>query len=217
MNEMTGSAADAGGTTWKKRAVQLFAGGILGAATMYATLHFLEEGAAWDFGVDALVAMGAGVVFMLIGLIVLAGAAAPKAGKHFLEVEDEADLHYQRRELLWGGLILVMIGAVPFVLGLGGADGLVANEVALWVIVALVAAVTLLSIVIKFRRDELNDAIVKESATYTFYAIMLFFGGWAVAAHLEYLEPFPMAAFFGGAMWIWIMMIFLAAFKRGIG
>ena len=205
------------GKSMKKRVLQLVGGAIFGAVTMGLVLWLLDGARGFDLGVAELVAISAGVVFAMIGLIVMAGAAVPRAGQHILEVEDVEDLNYQRRELLLGGPVMIMTGAVPLLLGLGGPGGLLSDQLVMIAIVALVVVGAVLSLTVKFKRDELNDAIAKEAAMHTFYAIMLLFGGWAVAAHLQYTQPFPMVAFVGGAMWIWLFMIFIAAGRRGIG
>ncbi|WP_265563724.1 hypothetical protein [Sphingomicrobium arenosum] len=217
MTDMTTETLPPEGKSMTKRLAQLAGGAVVGAVGMAATLHLIEGSAIEELGAPEMISVGAGVVFILIALIVLLGAAFPKAGQHVLEVEDEADLRYQRGQLLRAGPIMVLMGAIPILVALGGPDGIIDSTAALWGVIALTIVAVVGSIAVRMKRDELNEAIAKEAGTNSFYAILLIFGGWSAAAHLGFAADIPMVLFVGACLWIWIVMIFIAAFRRGIG
>ena len=198
-----------------KTAFQLVFGALVGGIAMLLALRGFDALSERDISPEAYVGLFAGVVFIVIGAMVGLGTLFPRAGQHLLEVESAEELRDERRTLGWGAAMMVAVGLWPAALVLGGA-GVIDPTMALVVCIVIFALVTLVGLFVKFDTDELNDAVVRDSGMYTFYAIAGLFGGWASLAHLDVVPPFSMLGFVAGSLALWLAMIMLAAFKRGL-
>ena len=215
MNDVLNERDEAKGKT-RKFIVQVVIGGLMGGLGMMVALRLIRARIEiFDHG-DHLLAVGIGLVMGLMGLFVALGAAMPKAGAKLLNVEDEAELRYQQRDLLWSAIGMILLAAMPVFLALSGAAGFLSAQTALIGLGLAVGALTLLSILAKIRSDELDKAATMETGAYSFYASFIIFGGWAALAHLGLVAPFTMLGFFAGTLSIWLAMLFIMLGKRGM-
>lgn len=97
----------------KKFMLQMIGGGIAGGTGMIALNHVL---ALNTLGTDRLILAAIGFIYVMTGLIVLAGSLVPKMGAKMLNVSDEEDLREQRRLLLSSSLTLLTFGVAQIIL-----------------------------------------------------------------------------------------------------
>ena len=204
---------------WKKFIVQMLAGGVVGAAFTAAVLYF------WDgLGLDAaqpvqVIALVAGMIYAVMGLMVGVLAAVPSAGARILNVDDAEELRDQQPVLIISAATCVVIGLFFLILAAvpaSGDSGLVDRDVAL-----PVAAVSLLAVIVMTRMttrmvDELTQKISMESSAVAMQATMILFGGWAALAHLGYAEWVDPLAFIAILALLQLVVVFWVAVRRGI-
>ena len=194
------ATAPAGGSKTRKTLIRMGIGAIAGASVTYAVLAMVEK-SGFDMDDPArLAALGAGIIFALMGVIVGLGTLAPRSGAHLLNVEDADELREQRRPLSRGSLVMLLIGGAMIAVSLaavGGGAGMLSREAAAIAVVAAIVGVAGLSIVGKGENDELVQAVGTEAAAAAMYVVLTIFGLWAALAHLGYLawiEPLGMLA-----------------------
>ena len=99
---------------------QLLSGGIVGGLAGYFGLGVLD---AKNMTVDQIIVSGVGLVYFLMGLIVVFGLIAPKLGSGVLNVEDADEIREQRRILTGSTICMVALGAALMALPAAGPDG----------------------------------------------------------------------------------------------
>ena len=207
------AAAPTSGAKTRKTLIRMAIGAIAGASVTYALLAIVDR-SGFDMDDPArLAALGAGIVFALMGLMVGLGTLAPRSGAHLLNVEDADELREQRRPLSRGSVVMLLIGAAMIALALaavGGEAGILTREAAAIAVVVAVVGVAGLSIAGRGENDELVQAVGTEAAAGAMYAVLTLFGLWAALAHLGYvawIEPLGLLAALlaiqlGAAFWV---------------
>jgi hypothetical protein len=100
---------------WKQVAI----GAIVGGVSMGLALASIDGLKGATLTPDEAVALGAGVIYSLIGLFVGVGALFPKAGSELLNVEDEEEIRDQRHIFGWGAVAMLLSGLLMLGLVLG--------------------------------------------------------------------------------------------------
>lgn len=178
---------------WRRLLLPLAAGGIAGFLGAFAFLNLVEIGDGTGLGPSREIAGLVGIIYVLTGLFVFAGALSPAIGARFLNVEDADELREQRHMLSLSGVALVLLGGALMLLAISGADAFVPAPIGASGTVGLIAIATLLSIRSHRYSDELQRALSADATTRAFYLLFLVAGGWSVAAHLNYVAgPAPL-------------------------
>lgn len=201
----------------RKTLVQGLGGAVAGAGGMLLMLHFVDDPARDPIGTDHILALGTALVYTLMALFVGFGALLPAVGARMLNVEDEAELRHERRDLLVGALVLLFVAGLLGALGLHGdaGAGILGRDAA-----TIVAAAALIGLVgvsfYKADEDELNRLVAKEAGALTGLALVVLFGGWAALAHLGHVQMFSALAFVAGAFALFLAAIFVVVGRRGM-
>ncbi|WP_271077101.1 hypothetical protein [Aurantiacibacter sp. MUD61] len=200
----------------KKTAFALSMGALTGFLGAMAVLRIMDSedfaGASQSVEIASLV----GMLFLVIGLMVGLGTLNPKAGAKVLNVEDEEELREQRQQLLYSSVAMALAGIALIVVAHAGSTGTIDPAIALGTYVVCSVISVFVSFKSRQHSDELMRAVSTETASLSFYLVVLIGGTWALLAHLQYVAgPAPLD-------WLtmfWSLML-LAAFmvigKRGM-
>nr|WP_314446498.1 hypothetical protein [uncultured Sphingomonas sp.] len=212
---MSEAGTMSGGGKMRKAVLQLVLGGLCGGLGMYAALMFFEgRSGATVTPVDA-VAIGTALIYGLMAIIVLLGAAAPGVGARTLNVEDRDELVEQRSALTVGAVSFLLVAALVGALVAAGNGLLAPGSAAL---LAAAAAVGLIawSILHRNHGDEMMRAAAKDAGVVTTNLLFLVFGIWAGAAHLGLMPMFQPLAFVAGFFLIYLLSVFVSIGRRGL-
>jgi len=193
---------------------RMFGGAVVGGVASLLFFKFVGEPNMDLKNPSVLVAAGCGVVYLLIGLMVAFGVAAPKTGAHFLNVEDAEELREERPKLRTSALATILIGI--FLLALAMAGNAISNEIALAIAALCLLAVVAVTVAGAKQYDELTWQLTREASAYGFYATLVFFGGWAALAHLGFVAWVSPLAFVALLIALQLVTAFVAVGKRGM-
>jgi hypothetical protein len=143
---------------------------------------------------DQVIAIGVGLIYLTMGLIVGFGAALPKMGFQILNVEDAEEIHDQRRLFIGSAVSAIALGAALMVLPLAEPNGFMSPLVAFGGLLAALALAT--GIFIRDRKyyDELMLQLNREAGNLSFCSVGLVILVWASAASLGLVSaPTPLA------------------------
>lgn len=171
---------------WRKWAVSLLVGGVAGFAGASLLMNVVEGGALGELSGSQVGALGVAMVYLLMGLAVLVGAAAPRVGSTFLNVEDADELREQRAAILPSAIACLAMAAGLAALALSGAAGIVNPAAALAAFGLALVVATWLSLKVVRHSDELMRQVMREGASASYYLTFAVLGGWALLAHLGY-------------------------------
>jgi MFS family permease len=204
---------------WKKLILQMLVGSAIGAAVAsVAVLAFKGRGLNISDPGQA-IALVAGLVYALIGLMVGFGALAPRTGARFLNVENAEELREERPKLGLGAMACLLTGVFFLTLATippGGEGGLLGRDFAACVVGICLAALVIMTPWTSRKTDELTRQVTLEASTFCMSAILILFGGWAGLAHLGYVTWVTPLAFVAGLALLQLFAIFWIAFKRGM-
>lgn len=155
-----------------------------------------------------------GVVYLLIGLMVVIGALAPKTGAHFLNVENAEELREERQKIGTSGAACLLIGIFMLVLSLAGTA--IDSQLALILAGACLAGTVVLTVAGMRHYDELTRHLALEASAWGFYATLVVTGGWAALAHLGFVAWISPIAFVGLLFVLQLLMAFVAVGLRGM-
>ena len=200
----------------KKRLFGLLLGLAAGYAAATSATQFINSDVVGGLGKSASIATLVAVLYALIGLGVGLGAASPKVGAHFLNVEDADELREQKKVLVFSGFGMTLLGLALFALALAAPDGPLPPGAALALGGGGLVLGTALSIPAYRMSDELMRAINLEGGALSFGLTVAIVGGWAMFAHLGYAAaPAPLDLL---TLFYAIIMIasFIAVGRRGM-
>jgi hypothetical protein len=164
---------------------------------------------------DVVMAIAAGLSYLLIGALVLAGLARPSSGARFLNVADAEELTEERPKLLPSALSCMLIGAG--FLGLAFAPALPIGPLALALLLAVAAAiVAAISLPAMRRYDELTHRLSSDSAALTLYWALAVLGPWAILAYLGLAPWITPLGFLAALAILMLFAIFWTAARRGL-
>ncbi len=155
--------ATAGGTTgWRKIAVQAAIGGIAGAGGMIAVLSLVDGPGGRDWAPSAIILIGVGLIYALMGLFVGIGTLAPRLlGQRLLNVTDAEEIVEERAHMGASAVCCLILGMALMLLAHSvataaeGGAGLVTPPVAYGLLVAVLSLFTLVSVWMWRSFDEL--------------------------------------------------------------
>lgn len=203
----------------RKLVMQLIFGAIAGGAMAFLTLNGIER---FGFNLDnpsRVIALAIGLIFVLMGLFVGFGVAAPKPGSRLLNVEDEDELREQRQPLWRSAAVVLLVGAMMLALALAGASdwpGLVSPEAAAIIIGGCILGISLLSYLGRNDNDELMRSIAREGAAWGMYACLAIFTVWGSLAHLGFAPWITPLGMVSALLAILLVAIFTVCGVRGV-
>lgn len=173
---------------WKKSAIRLVVGGLIGAAASAAVLSLAGSELLQAMGPSRVALATVGLVYGLMAAMVGFGLAAPRAGAKLLNVADDEELREERSGML---LSVVTMGALGLVLVLlavarapGFAAGLVPAGVAMGALLLSVVGGAAASWAWRDRFDELNRQLGLEGCFWAFCLSWVLLTLWAAADFL---------------------------------
>lgn len=169
---------------WRKLTVSMLIGGLAGFAGASALMATVKGGVLGTLSLSQVGALCVALVYLLMGLAVLVGAASPRVGSTFLNVEDADELREQRPSILPSALSCLAMTVGLVVLALSGPAGVLAPTSALIVFGITLVIASWLSVIVMRHSDELMRQVMREGAATSFYLAFAVLGGWAMLAHL---------------------------------
>lgn len=199
-----------------KTILSMLGGGLLGFCGASGLIYLIEAGHLGEPGLSQVVALLVALVYGLVGLIVIAGVASPRAGAKFLNVEDAEELIEQKPSLVASGWGMLLLGLVLAIVALGGAGGVLDPQAALLLAAPLLLVGAFLSIRSLRHADELMRALSGEATRLSYYLLFVGMGGWAALAHLGF-APAPAMLDLLTAFWmLTLVATFRVAGRRGL-
>lgn len=203
----------------RKLIFQLLFGAICGAVGMGGALWVLDQQQGLLQEPGRLLAVGTGLVYLLTGLLVLAGVLMPGFGVRTLNVEDADEIQEQRTALIVGACAFVLVALFLGALVLAPAGGnlfvLTRGQSAL---LAGASAVALVILTLRYRHtgDELKREIGRDACSWTVGMLFLLLGGWGAAAQLGYAGAPDPLTLIAGLFALYLLAVFIAAGQRGM-
>ncbi len=209
------------GVTWEASAVrkfliQMVVGAVVGIVSM-AVFLYLGKPLLPLAGRVAMLTACMGSLYVILGLFVGAGAVAPGAGAHFLNVEDADELREQRTMLSYsavscclGGFFLLILSVGPVALSEVGRSSL-----------AVAAGACLLGAIVFGRLcfdrcDELMRRICGEASVLTLNVGLMLLAGWGALAHLGLAAWITPLALLSGFALLYLLASFWVVGRRGM-
>lgn len=218
---MTTKASPTAG--WKKIAGQALFGAVVGAGGMFAALSLLEGGDGIDWPVSAIILLGVGFIYALMGAFVGIGTLAPRlVGQRLLNVADADEIVEERSNMSASAVGCLTLGAALMLLAYAagteavGATPRVSVAAAFWVMVAVLGLFTLISLWMWRAFDELWRQLTLEITAITGNLLMfvaIVWGGAAAAGLVAGPHPLDLVTLSFGLM---LLACFLATGRRGM-
>jgi len=193
---------------------RMIAGAVFGAAMTAVFLLIFQP--RMDPGDPShMIAIIAGISYLLIGLSVGIGLVAPNAGSRFLNVEDADELREERPKLRSGAIACALIGIFLLVLALGPDGGLLSRAVTFWFAAACLAGVIIASFMSR-KTDELTRQITLEASAGTLHIALVVLAGWAALAELGYAPLLSPLGLVAGFAMLELIAIFAVSATKGL-
>lgn len=208
---MTGSNAKVANVKLLKQAL---IGGVVGAGSTILLLSLTGDTIRLsDFG--TMLAVIAGVVYTLLGIVVGLGVLAPRSGARFLNVADADEIREDKRKLGPSAVASVLIGI--FFIALVFAPAASTSRLMILFILAICAGgVVVATLASRGQYDELTRQVSTESSALTLHLSMVALGGWAILSHLGYVSWMSPLAFIAGLALLSLAAICWIAAKKGL-
>jgi hypothetical protein len=200
----------------RKIVIPALVGGVAGFAASAGMMRFVDSDAVGGLGDSAMIAALVGVLYAVIGVGILIGAARPGMGARFLNVEDAEELREQQRTLLHSGFAMLLWGTALAVLALAAPDGPVPQTIALVLALAGMAGGMVMSVLLQRECDELMRAVNLEAAAIANALLFVVLGIWVVLAHLGQVTgpaPIDLLTLFYALL---LLASFIAVGRRGM-
>jgi hypothetical protein len=177
----------------RKLLIPALIGGVAGFAASAAMMRYIDSPAVGGLGLSATLAALVGVLYCVIGIGIVFGAASPGLGAKFLNVEDADELREQKTMLVWSGASMLLWGVSLLALALAAPDGPVPQAAALAMGGGGLVIGIALSVLVYRASDELMAAVNLEAGALSYGITSLVVGLWAMLAHLGYAAaPAPL-------------------------
>ena len=197
---------------------RMFAGALVGGAGTGLFLAFVG-GPHMDLDDPGIMlAIVAGVSYVLIGLIVALGLVAPRTGAKLLNVEDEEEIREEGPKLRSSVGACVLIGLFLLVLAMSG-DGpgnILDRQTALILAAACCAGVLIVGRMSAKKNDELTRQISLEASALTLYVVLGLMAVWAALAQLGYAEWISPLTLISGLALLQLLAIFAVSARKGL-
>jgi hypothetical protein len=193
--------------------LRMVAGAVVGAATTGLFLAFVGD-PFLDLGDPTnLLAIVAGLTYVVMGLGVAFGIAAPRAGATYLNVEDAEEIREQGGLLTPSAIACVLMGAFLLILALAEPIG---TTIALSLAVVCLVGITISGWLTAKRQDELTKQIGLEASTMAFQVVLVAMGAWAVLALLRDTPAIDPLGLVSALALIQLFAVFIVITKRGM-
>jgi len=209
------------GATWEASAVRKFliqmaVGAVVGVLSM-AVLLYLGKPLLPLAGRVAMLAACMGALYVVLGLFVGAGAMAPGAGAHFLNVEDAEELREQRAMLGYSAVSCCLAGLFLLILSVGPVAARGSGSTLL----AVAAGACLLGAIVSGklcfdRCDELMRRICAEASVLTLNLGLVLLSGWGALAHLGLIAWITPLGLLAGVSLLYLLASFWVVGRRGM-
>jgi hypothetical protein len=197
----------------RKLIFQLALGGLIGGLAGYFGLGVLDTE---TMAADQVIVSGVGLIYLLMGLVVGFGLAAPKLGSNILNVEDAEEIRDQRRILTGSSICMVVLGVALIVLPMAGPGSRMSPLGGLGSLLAALTILTAISIRDWKYYDEMMLQLSRDAGNLAFGGI----GGalliWSSAAWVGLASaptPLGLVAMISGG---YLLAIFVASARRGL-
>ena len=204
---------------WRRLGGQVAAGAITGAAATAGVL-FLLEGRGLDTSDGGqMLAIVAGMIYALVGLIIGLGILSPNVAWKLLNVEDADELREERPRLWPSALASFLIGLFLLTLASApgpGEAGLISNEAAAVVAAACLIGAFFLTLWTSSRTDELIRLISAEASATALQLIFVAVGAWAALAQLGFVEWMSPLALVAGLAMVQLVAVIAVCGRRGL-
>ncbi|WP_439566701.1 hypothetical protein [Sphingopyxis sp.] len=215
---MTTQASKAAG--WRKMAMQAVFGAIAGAGGMIAVLALVEGQGGLDWAPSAIILLGVGFIYALMGLFVGLGTVAPKlVGQRLLNVADAEEIVEERSSMGASAICCLILGAALMLLAhavAADAAALVTPAAAYWILLVVLGGFTAVSLWMWKSFDELWRQLTVEITAITGNLLMfvaIVWGGAAAAGLAAGPQPLDLVSLAFGSM---LLACFVAASRRGM-
>jgi MFS family permease len=195
--------------------VRMLGGAIFGAAVTGLFLSYFGDPLLDLKDGGTMLAVTAGLIYLLIGVMMWIGMAAPSVGAHFLNVEDADELREESPKLRSGVVVLILIGVFLLTLAFAGA-GVVSTAVALGISAGCLAGVVVAGWHGARRYDEMTKRMGEEVASATLQVTMLGLGAWAALAQLGYVAWVGPLALVSGLALLQLFVSFVVVARKGM-
>lgn len=193
---------------------RMLGGAVVGAAASLFFFKFIGEPNMDLKNPSVVLAAACGIIYLLIGLMVAFGVAAPKTGAHFLNVEDAEELREERHKIGTSSFASILIGIFVLVLAMEG--GAIGSQVALVVAALCLVGIVAVTVAGAKQYDELTWQLAQEASAWGFYATLVVLGGWAALAHLGFVAWVSPLAFVALLIFLQLLTAFVAVGRRGM-
>lgn len=196
--------------------LRMFCGALVGAAVTGSFLVFVGDPLLNLKDPGVMLAIVAGLSYFAIGLMVWVGMMAPRSvGVRMLNVEDAEELREETPKLKSGVVVLVLTGLFLLSLAMGGTT-ILSRELALGIAAACLAGIVAGGWLAAKKYDEMTKRLGEDVASGTLQAGLLFFGGWAALAQLDYVAWVGPLAFVSAFALLQLLASFVVIAKRGM-
>jgi len=218
---MTTQASKAAG--WRKMGMQAVFGAIAGAGGMFAMLALIDAQGGLDWSPSAIILLGVGFIYALMGVFVGIGTAAPRlVGQRLLNVADAEEIVEERANMSFSAIGCIGLGAALMLLAqavsaeAAGTVALVSPAVAFWILLAMLGGFTLMSLWMWKSFDELWRQLTVEITAMTGNLLMIVgivWGGAAAAGLVAGPQPLDLVSLSLGSM---LLACFVITARRGM-
>lgn len=218
MTTQTGRAAG-----WRKMAMQAGIGAVAGAGGMAAMIALIEGQDGLDWPPSAIILVGIGLIYALMGLFVGLGTLAPRwFGQRMLNVADAEEIVEERTNMGSSALCCLILGAALMLLAqavaaeAAGAAALVTPAAAFWILLVVLAGFTAASVWMWQNFDELWRRLTVDVSAITgnlLLAVAVVWGGAAAAGLVAGPQPLDLVSIAFGSL---LLACFIAAGRRGM-
>ena len=200
----------------RKTVLSLIGGGLVGFLGASGVIILIELGVFGVPDVSQTIALLTALIYLLTGLIVALGVAAPEVGAKFLNVEDADELLEEKQGLVASGWGMIALGVMLALIALGGTGGALQPSWALGGALLMGAIGTWLSTRSMKLADELMRATMVEAGSTAYYLLFVVVGGRAMLSHLGFAPP-PSMLDILTLFWALVLVgAFWAAGQRGM-
>jgi len=196
---------------------QMLGGAVFGAISIGAFIAYVGKPHMDLKDPAIMLTIVAGVSYVMIGLIVAAGLASPKAGAHFLNVEDADEIREESPKLIPAAIVFVLTGVFLLLLatyGTGAAP--MGRGVVLTAAAACLGGIIVAGWISSKRTDELTRQLGQETASATFQVMMLFLCVWGTLAHLDYVAWLSPLGLLSATALLQLLASFVIIAKKGM-
>ncbi len=218
---MTTQASRAAG--WRKMAMQFIIGLAAGGGGMVAMIALIERQDGLEWAPSAIILVGIGFIYALMGLFVGLGTLAPRwFGQRMLNVADAEEIVEERANMGSSAICCLILGVALMLLAqavaaeAAGAAALVTPAAAFWILLVVLAGFTAASVWMWRNFDELWRRLTVDVSAITgnlLLAVAVVWGGAAAAGLVAGPHPLDLVSLAFGSL---LLSCFVAAGWRGM-